>query len=70
LTLIEKKCYYKDANNIVFLFNIHFGFATRCWRRTLKIKWTDRITNDEVFQRAKEERLLLKIIKKIDATNG
>jgi len=27
----------------------------------LKIKWTDRITNDEVFQRAKEERLLLKI---------
>jgi hypothetical protein len=27
-------------------------------------KWTDRITNDEVFQRAKEERLLLKIKKK------
>jgi hypothetical protein len=20
-----------------------------CWRRTLKIKWKDRITNDEVF---------------------
>jgi len=29
----------------------------------LKIKWIDRITNDEVFQRAKEERLLLKILK-------
>jgi len=29
----------------------------------LKIKWTDRITNDEVFQRAKEERLLLRILK-------
>jgi len=29
----------------------------------LKIKWTDRITNDEVFQRAKEERLLLEILK-------
>jgi len=29
----------------------------------LKIKRTDRITNDEVFQRAKEERLLLKILK-------
>jgi len=28
----------------------------------LKMKWTDRITND-VFQRAKEERLLLKILK-------
>jgi porphobilinogen deaminase len=29
----------------------------------IKIKWTDRIMNDEVFQRAKEERLLLKILK-------
>ena len=29
----------------------------------LQIKWTDRITNDEVFQRAKEERLLLNILK-------
>jgi len=28
----------------------------------LKIKWTDRITNGEVFQRAKEERLLLKLL--------
>ena len=33
-------------------------FETWCWRRTLKIKWTDRITNDEVFQRAKEGSLL------------
>ena len=29
----------------------------------LKIKWTDRITNGEVFQKVKEERLILKIIK-------
>ena len=29
----------------------------------LKIKWTDRITNGEVFQRAKEEGVLLKILK-------
>jgi len=28
----------------------------------LKMKWTDRITNDEVFQRVKEERVLLKIL--------
>jgi hypothetical protein len=28
-------------------------FETWCWRRMLKIKWTDRITNDGVFQRAK-----------------
>jgi len=32
----------------------------------LEIKWTDRITNDEVFQRAKEERSLLKILKLMD----
>jgi len=37
------------------------AFETGCWRRMLKIKWTDRIRTDEVFQRAKEERLLLKI---------
>jgi hypothetical protein len=29
----------------------------------LEKKRTDRIKNDEVFQRAKEERLLLKILK-------
>jgi hypothetical protein len=33
-------------------------FETWCWRRMLKIKWTDRITSDEVLQRAKEERIL------------
>ena len=37
------------------------AFETWCRRRMLKIKWTDRTTNDEVFQRAKEERKLLKI---------
>jgi hypothetical protein len=29
-----------------------------------KKKWTDRITNDEVFQRAEGEKLVLKINKK------
>jgi hypothetical protein len=38
-------------------------FETRCWRRMLKVKRIDRITNDEVSQRAKEERLLLNILK-------
>jgi hypothetical protein len=28
----------------------------------LQIKWTDRIMNEEVFQRVKEERLLLKTL--------
>jgi hypothetical protein len=35
----------------------------------LKRKWTDRIINYKVFQRAKEKRLLLKF-KKINATHG
>jgi hypothetical protein len=39
------------------------GFETWCWRRMLQIKWTGRITNGEVFQREKEERLLLKTLK-------
>ena len=30
----------------------------------IKVKRTDRMTNDEVFQRAKEERLIVKIKKK------
>jgi len=31
----------------------------------IHVKWTDRITNDDFFfQRAKEERILLKIKKK------
>jgi hypothetical protein len=38
---------------------------TWCWRRMLQIKWTGRITNGVVFQRVKEERLLLKILKNI-----
>ena len=28
-----------------------------------KIKWTDRITNDDAFQRTEEERLLLKFLR-------
>jgi len=32
------------------------AFETWCLKRMLKVKWTDRITNDEVFQRDKEER--------------
>jgi hypothetical protein len=31
--------------------------------KNVKNKWTNRITNDEVLQRAKEVRLLLKILK-------
>ena len=34
------------------------AFETWSWKGMGKLKWTDRITNDEVFQRAKEEKLL------------
>jgi len=37
--------------------------------KMLKMKWSEKIMNDEVFQRAKEERLLLKL-KKIHPTHG
>jgi len=37
------------------------AFETRCWKRMLKIKWTDGITNDEVIQREEKEILFLKI---------
>jgi hypothetical protein len=39
------------------------AFEIWYWRRMLKIKWTDGVNNNEVFQRTKEERLLLKMIK-------
>jgi hypothetical protein len=39
------------------------AFGTWSWRGTLKIKWTSRITNGEDLQKAKNERLLLKILK-------
>jgi hypothetical protein len=38
------------------------AFETWCWKQMLTIKWTDRITNDEFFQRGKEERSHLKIL--------
>ena len=40
------------------------AFETWSWRGMLEIKRTDTVTKDEVFQRAKEERLLLETLKK------
>ena len=37
--------------------------VTPCIRHALRQKWTDRITNDEVFQKVREDRLILKILK-------
>ena len=35
------------------------SFEMWCWRRMEKISWTDRVRNEEVLQRVKEERNLL-----------
>jgi hypothetical protein len=34
-----------------------------CWRRMEKISWTDRVRNEEVLHRVKEERNIVHTIK-------
>jgi len=62
-----------DYTYILFILKNEEGvvnaFETWCWIIMLKIKWTDRLMKDELFQRAKEERFLLKVLK-ADATHG
>ena len=36
----------------------------RCWRRMEKISWTDRVRNEEVLLRVKEERNIIHTVKK------
>jgi hypothetical protein len=38
-----------------------------CWRRIQKISWTDRVRNEEVLHRVKEERKILHTIKRRNA---
>jgi hypothetical protein len=40
------------------------SFDMWCWRRMEKISWTDRVRNEEVLQRVKEERNILHTIKR------
>jgi hypothetical protein len=35
-----------------------------CWRRTEKISWTDRVRNEEVLHRIKQERNILDTVKR------
>jgi hypothetical protein len=39
------------------------SFDMWCWRRTEKISWTDRVRNEEVLHRVKEERNIVHTIK-------
>jgi hypothetical protein len=44
------------------------SFEMWCWRRMEKISWTDRVGNEEVSHRVKEERNTLHTIKRRKAT--
>ena len=35
------------------------SFETWCWRRIKKIKWPEKVTNEQVFERIGEKRTLL-----------
>jgi hypothetical protein len=35
-----------------------------CWRRMEKISWADRVRNEELLQRVKEDRTILNTIKR------
>jgi len=39
------------------------SFKMWFWRRMVKIRWTDRVRNEEVLERVKEERNILQTIK-------
>jgi hypothetical protein len=40
------------------------SFEMWCWRRMGKISWTDRVRNEEVLHRVKEERNILHTVKR------
>jgi hypothetical protein len=40
------------------------SFEMWCWRRMEKIIWTDRVGNDEVLHRVKEERNIIHTVKR------
>ena len=39
-------------------------FEMWCWRRVEKISWTDRVRNEEVLHRVKEERNIVHTVKR------
>jgi hypothetical protein len=40
------------------------SFELWCWRRMEKISWTDRVRNEEVLMRVKEERNIIHTVKR------
>jgi hypothetical protein len=45
------------------------SFPVWSWRRMEKISWTDRVRNEEVLQRVKEEKTALQTIKRMKANS-
>ena len=41
------------------------AFEMWIWRRMERVKWTDRIRNEVVLERVGEERMMLKLIRKV-----
>ncbi|KAJ4443296.1 hypothetical protein ANN_04964 [Periplaneta americana] len=41
------------------------AFEMWMWRKTVRVKWTDRIRNKIMFEKVSEERMMLKLIRKI-----
>jgi hypothetical protein len=48
----------------LYICNTWEYFETCCWRRTEKIVWNDRVRNEEVLRRIKEERNILHTIQR------
>jgi len=40
------------------------SFEMWCWRRMGKIRWTDRVRNEEILHRVKEGRNILQTVKR------
>ena len=38
------------------------SFEMRCWRRMEKIKWPEKVTNEEILEHIRQKRTLLSII--------
>jgi hypothetical protein len=48
----------------IFFFQYLEIFEKWCWRRREKISWTDRVRNEEVLHRVKEERKIIHTVKR------
>jgi hypothetical protein len=55
---------YNSLSSINLFLYIWKSFEICCWRRMEKISWTDRVRNEEVLHRVKEERNILLTIKR------